>query len=186
MTSGEYLSPADLAPPFAGQLFTQDYGRQTPIDGVRLHDLRLFVDDGGSFAELIRVSDGGFLEAFPEFRVKQSSYSQVLPGAIKAFHLHFKQDDVWFVPPTDRLLVGMVDARKNSPTTGVSQRVVLGGGKTQLLFVPRGVAHGCANLNITPATILYFVNQTFDAAAPDEHRLPWDSLGADFWKMTPG
>ena len=185
MTSGE-LSPFDLDAAFADQLFTQDYAGQPPIDGVRLHDLRLFVDDGGSFAELLRVDEAGCLEAFPDFKVKQSSYSQVLPGAIKAFHLHFRQDDVWFVPPTDRLLVGMVDARKASPTVGKTQRVVLGGGKTQLLFVPRGVAHGCANLNILPATILYFVNQHFDAKDPDEHRLPWDSAGADFWKMTPG
>ena len=186
MVSDDFLRPDDIANDFRERVFTQDYSRQTPIDGVRVHDLRLFMDDGGSFAELIRLDANGELAGFPGFCVKQSSYSQVLPGAIKAFHLHYKQDDVWFVPPSDRLLVGLVDVRKNSPTEGKSQRIVLGGGRTQLLFVPRGVAHGCANLDTRPSTILYFVNQQFDPTAPDEHRLPWDLTGPDFWKMTPG
>jgi hypothetical protein len=30
------------------------------------------------------------------------------------------------------------------------------------------------------------VNQYFDANAPDEHRLPFDIVGKDFWEMTPG
>ena len=41
-------------------------------------------------------------------------------------------------------------------------------------------------LGTSPATIVYFVNQQFNPADPDERRLPWDILGADFWQMTPG
>lgn len=180
------LSPAEIGSEFAAHLTTQEYGAADRIDGVKTRDLRLFTDDGGAFAELARFDEAGHLEAFPEFQVRQSSYSLILPGAIKAFHLHFHQEDVWFVPPTDRLLVGLVDVRRASPTYGRTMRVVMGGGKTQLLFIPRGVAHGGANLWGQPATIFYYVNQKFDLHDPDERRLPWDIVGAEFWQMTPG
>jgi dTDP-4-dehydrorhamnose 3,5-epimerase len=180
------LSPEDLGPAFQTVLTTQEYPRKTPIEGVRVIDLRLMLDDGGSFAELVRLDENGNLEAIPEFKVRQSSYSQILPGAVKAFHLHFNQEDVWFVPPTDRLLIGLIDTRKGSPTYNTSMRFIMGGGKTQLLYIPRGVGHGGANIGTEPATILYYVNQQFNLSDPDERRLPWDLLGKEFWEMTQG
>jgi dTDP-4-dehydrorhamnose 3,5-epimerase len=180
------LSLSDISPQLQDQVSVQDYSPKPKIDGVRIVDLRHFSDDGGSFAELIRLTDEGTLEAIPEFQVRQTSYSQVLPGAIKAFHLHFNQEDLWFVPPTDRLLVGLVDARQGSVSEGVEMRFVLGAGKAQLLYIPRGVAHGGANLWDKPAQIIYFLNQQFSLEQPDERRLPWDMVGADFWKITEG
>jgi len=180
------LTPEDFGPEFRDNLTTQGYGGGARIEGIRLLDLRLMTDDGGSFAELVRFDESGNLEAIPEFKVRQSSYSLVLPGAVKAFHLHYNQEDVWFVPPTDRLLVGLVDARQASPTYNKTMRLVMGSGKAQLLYIPRGVGHGGANIWGEPATILYYVSQQFDLNDPDERRLPWDMLGADFWQMTPG
>lgn len=182
----EPLQPDSLAPEYAAVLTTQEYTKKTPIEGVKVQQLNLMIDDGGSFAELVRLDESGHLLAFPEFKVRQSSYSLVLPGSIKAFHLHYNQEDVWFVPPTDRLLVGLLDCRKDSPTCGASMRLVLGGGRAQLLYIPRGVAHGGANIGTQNATILYFVNQHFRLDDPDERRLPWDILGEEFWQMTPG
>ncbi|MDX1933069.1 MAG: dTDP-4-dehydrorhamnose 3,5-epimerase family protein [Capsulimonadales bacterium] len=171
---------------FRDRVTTQEYGPKTVIEGVQLIELRHMVEDGGAFAEIVRFDEEGRLLQIPEFRVRQSSYSLVLPGAIKAFHLHYSQEDVWFVPPTDRLVVGLLDVREGSPTYGRTMRPVLGGGKAQILYIPRGVAHGCANVGTTPVTILYYVNQHFDINAPDEHRLPWDVLGAEFWQITQG
>ncbi len=186
MQPAERLSPADLSQRFASLVSTQEYPKRVLLEGVQIIDLRLLNDDGGSFAEVVRFDGNGRLLQIPAFQVRQSSYSQVLPGAIKAFHLHYNQEDVWFVPPTDRLLIGLVDARAASPTTGQTMRFVMGGGKAQLLYIPRGIGHGCANLGTAAATILYYVNQHFDIADPDERRLPWDMLGADFWEITQG
>ena len=182
----EKLTPQSLAPEYASAVTTQSYAKSTPIAGVQILPLNLLTDDGGSFAELVRFDEKGCLLQIPEFQVRQSSYSLVLPGAIKAFHLHFNQEDVWFVPPTDRLLVGLLDCRESSPTKGVSMRLVMGGGKAQLVYIPRGVAHGGANIGTQNATILYYVNQHFSLDDPDERRLPWDILGADFWEMVAG
>lgn len=180
------LSPDAIGSDFRDKVTTQEYTRKTPIEGVQIIDLRLMQDDGGSFAELVRFDEHGRLLQIPEFQVRQSSYSQVLPGAIKAFHLHYNQEDVWFVPPTDRLLIGLLDVREGSPTYGQSMRFVMGAGKAQLLYIPRGVAHGCGNLGNTSCTILYYVNQHFNLDSPDEHRLPWDILGEPFWQITQG
>ena len=180
------LTIDQIAEAYRKQVSVQDYSPREKIAGVQVVDLRLMLDDGGSFAELVRLNEKGCLEAFPEFQVRQSSYSLVLPGSIKAFHLHYKQDDVWFVPPTERLLMGLLDVRQDSDSCNVSQRFVLGGGKAQLLYIPCGVAHGCANLGTVPASIIYFVNQQFSLEKSDENRLPWDILGKDFWELTRG
>ena len=180
------LSPDRLVADFQSKLSTQDYSKKPAIEGVGLIDLRLMLDDGGSFSELVRLDEKGCLEAIPSFKVRQSSYSELLPGSIKAFHLHFNQDDVWFVPPSQRLLVGLIDARQDSPSCGVSQRLVLGGGRAQLLHIPRGVGHGGANIWSQSSSILYFVNQQFDMGKPDEQRLPWDILGKEFWEIAKG
>ena len=167
-------------------IFYQDYSPKPKIEGVRLIDLKMMVDDGGSFMELVRLDEAGNLEMIPEFKVRQASYSQVLPGSIKAFHLHQNQEDVWFIPPTDRLLIGLVDAREDSPTYETSMRFVMGAGRAQLLFIPRGVAHGGGNIWNAPASIFYFVNQKFSLEHPDERRLPWDYLGKEFWRIAEG
>ena len=186
ITGPSRLSPTDLSSRFQTEVSTQEYPKRVLIDGIQIIELRHMIDDGGSFAEVVRFDENGCLLQIPAFKVRQSSYSQVLPGAIKAFHLHYNQEDVWFVPPTDRLLIGLVDARADSPTSGQSMRFVMGGGKAQILYIPRGVGHGCANRGATPATVFYYVNQHFNIADPDERRLPWDTLGTDFWEITPG
>jgi len=164
----------------------QDYSKKPVIDGVQIINLNLFVDDGGALAEVLRFDEQGNLLILPEFKVRQTTYSQMLPGTIKAFHLHFNQEDVWFVQPYDRVLVGLFDARKDSSTYNKQMRFILGAGRAQALYIPRGVAHGLANVWSQPANMIYFVNQHFDPSQPDEHRLPWDSLGQDFWEIRKG
>ena len=163
----------------------QSYAKAPVIEGVVIKEVPCFTDDGGYFMELGRF-DAGVSQAFNSFEAKQMSYSQVLPGSIKAFHLHFNQEDVWFVPPHERLLVVLSDQRKDSATAGVTMRFVMGAGKSRLVYIPRGVAHGGANLWQQPASIIYFVNQQFNLEDPDEGRLPWDFLGKEIWEIAKG
>ncbi len=180
------LKPSDVGDKFRSQVTTQQYGKHDAIDGVSIVELKNFVDDGGSFAEIARLNQSGHLEAFPQFQVRQVSHSLMEPGSIKAFHLHYNQDDIWYVAPSDRLLVGLVDTRKDSKTYNQSMRLVLGAGKAQLLFIPHGVAHGGANVSNRKVQVFYFVNQQFDPKNPDEQRLPWDVLGSEFWQINKG
>jgi dTDP-4-dehydrorhamnose 3,5-epimerase len=120
--------------------------------------------------------------------VRQVNYSEMEPGAIKAFHMHFRQTDVWYVPPCDKLLLVLHDCRNDSPTEGKTMRFVLGDGKDRLVRIPPGVAHGARNIGPERGRILYMVDVLFsvDPDECDEGRLPWDHLGADIWEIVRG
>ena len=165
----------------------QDYSLKSTIKDVEIVELTRFNDDGGSMTELGRLTSGAHA-ALPGFVVKQVSYSEIEPGAIKAFHLHQKQTDVWFVPPGDKLLIVLIDARAGSPTEGAKMRIVLGDGRSRLVRIPPGVAHGCRNLAQTRGRIIYFTDFHFspDPDSCDEGRLPWDYAGADIWEIHRG
>ncbi len=174
--------------PDAKRIFhLQPYGPSPTIDGVQLVELKRYHDDGGSMTELGRLVNG-HLEAFPDFTVRQINYSVMEPGAIKAFHLHSRQTDVWYVPPSDRLLMVLLDMRKGSPTEGLRMRFMLGNGASRLLRIPPGVAHGVRNLGPSTGRIIYCVDVHFspDPSLCDEGRLPWDYAGVDVWEMTRG
>lgn len=181
----EPLSNNHIAKDLRKEISKQDYSPKTKIEGVEIIELNTFVDDGGYFLELSRFVNER-LKDFQDFEIRQMNYSEMLPGVVKAAHLHYKQEDIWFVPPSHRLLIGLMDVREKSETNGVSMRFVMGGGKAKLVYIPRGVAHGAANLWDKPASILYFVNNTFDPdpAKSDEQRLPWDVFGQDFWQLS--
>ena len=176
-----------LADSLTDRASLQDYSPKPVIEDVRFLPLRRFVDDGGSFMELGRLNDG-LLADLPGFTIKQISYSTMQPGTIKAFHLHTKQSELWFIPPHSRLLLGLYDVRRESKNQGVSMRFVMGDGQSRLLFIPKGVAHGAANLGQELGQIIYFMDQQFSPHPDDsdELRLPWDILGSDFWATERG
>ena len=170
---------------YADLITVQEYSQKQSIDEVKLIDLKLHADDGGEFLELSRV-DQGKIKALPGFAVKQVSWSRLLPGTVKAFHVHRRQADLWYVSPFDRVLVGLADLREESPTYNTKVRLVLGGSQAKLLYIPRGVAHGAGNPWSQPATVIYFTDEEFDPANPDEGRLPYDLFGQEFWQIHKG
>lgn len=179
------LQREDIAADFRDKITTQDYTPKTRIEGVEFVDIPHFTDDGGTFIEVARLTNGQH-DWMHGVGVRQVSFSEMLPGVTKGFHLHFKQDDVWFIPPSSRMLVVLHDTRENSPTKGTTMRLVMGGGKAKLFRIPAGVAHGVRNIDDKTGYIFYFVSQQFDKDDPDERRLPWDVLGADIWEVTKG
>ena len=146
-----------------------------------------FSDDGGYLLELGRWTKQT-LNHFPEFDLQQMNYSEIDPGVIKAWHLHYQQDDIWFVPPSHKLLIILRDCRTDAVTKDKMMRLVLGAGKAKLVYIPRGVAHGAANLWAKPAAVIYFVNNQFNPQPEqcDEQRLPWDQFGSELWQLTKG
>lgn len=165
----------------------QDYSPKTSIEGLEIHQLRRFNDDGGSMTELARLTDGG-INGIEGFTAKQMNYSTMEPQAIKAFHLHQRQTDVWFVPPTSKALLVVGDVRKGSATEGLVQRLVLGDGKSFLVRIPPGVAHGVKSLLTAQLSmIIYFVDVQFSIDDQcDEGRLPWDHFGEEVWDVERG
>lgn len=176
------LNQNDLSSTVQSNLYTQEYGSKPHLEGVQVISIKHLVTEEGDFSEIMRLDETGHLEGLPEFQVRQVSRSCIFPGSIKGWHIHYQQDDLWYVPPQDQLLVGLWDVRQGSPTEDQTMKINLGGGHSKLVFIPRGVAHGCVNHSPTAAQLFYAMNQQFNAAQPDEQRLPWDSRGADFWQ----
>lgn len=176
----EYMNIDDIAPEFRDKIQTQQYDKPE-IEGVKIFHLQKFVTEDGSFSELLRFSQNGTLEILPEFHIAQINRSIMLPNTVKAWHIHFNQDEVWNVSARTHLLLGLWDLREHSSTKGKAMRIPMSSEK--LVYIPRGVAHGAAN-HMTHATeIFYFVNNTYNKDTPDEQRLPWDSNGKEFWDI---
>jgi len=175
----------DFTPDAKRAFHVQTYAKAQVIDGVAVVPLTRHSDEGGSLTELVRLTDGQ-AAGLPGFTVHQVNFSELSPGAIKAFHLHVHQTDVWYVAPTDRMLLVLLDVRQGSPTEGVRMRFVLGDGASRLVRIPPGVAHGVRNVGTAMGRIIYFTDLHFSAepSSCDEGRLPWDFAGSDVWEIT--
>ncbi len=177
------LTRDDIAQDVREKIFTQDYSKKPVIEGVQVKEIRNMVGEDGDFSELLRVTDNGEAEGYEGFKVRQINRSKMMPGAIKAWHVHYKQDEIQTVSPEDHLVIGLWDVREGSPTKGMTMKLVFGGGKAHHVYIPKGVAHGYMNVSKKPATIMYFVSEQFNLEAVDENRLPWNSVEG-FWEPT--
>jgi dTDP-4-dehydrorhamnose 3,5-epimerase len=143
------------------------------IEGVVQKTLVQHNDDRWFFMELLREDDAMF------GHFGQASLSKSYPGVIKAFHYHEQQDDIWYFPFGNAQVV-LHDMRPDSPTFRQTEVYYMGEGNPFLLFIPRGVAHGYRVLGHTPAYIVYFTNQAYNPALPDEYRIAYDDPGIGF------
>jgi dTDP-4-dehydrorhamnose 3,5-epimerase len=182
------LTPDDLVEDARPHLRRQSYAPRPPIAGVVVTEAPVSRSADGLFVEIARADGAGGVQGLEGFRPVQWNWSLLQPGAVKAWHLHLDQEDLWIVPPDATLLVGLADLRRDSPSRSTLQRLVLGAGHCHRLLIPRGVAHGVANLGTEPQALLYAVNHGFtpDPDRTDEWRLPWDRFGAEFWSMGRG
>ncbi len=146
------------------------------IDGVQLIKLTTHTDERGFFREVLRVDDEGF--AFGQW-----SHSSMYSGTIKAWHIHQKQVDWWYVP------IGVIkavlwDMRPYYPfirTNGEPIEFTLGDNQpAQVLCIPPGVAHGLKVLQ-GPAHLFYVTSHVYNPE--DEGRIPFDALGYDWHKQ---
>lgn len=180
------LTIQDIDDSVSATVYTQDYAKKPLLEGVKMVDFINHVGEDGDFSELVRIGEDGIVEGLPHFKIAQINRSRIIPHTIKAWHLHLSQDEGWYVAPSQRLVVGLWDVRKTSPTKGKSAKVVLGGGLSRMVYIPRGVAHGCINYSESSVDIFYFVSQVFNKENSDEKRLAYDALGADFWNPPHG
>lgn len=161
-------------------MYQAKYKREPRIEGVQIISLKDCITEDSVFAEVIRLKNG-IIESIPHFRIVQINRVCLLPGAIKAWHLHFMQDEIWYVGLSDHLIVGLWDIRKKSKTVGRVEKFAMGAGTSQLLYIPHGVAHGSFVMINSPVELYVFVNKQFNIKNPDERRIPWDSQGTRFW-----
>ncbi|MGC8792998.1 MAG: dTDP-4-dehydrorhamnose 3,5-epimerase family protein [Bryobacteraceae bacterium] len=149
------------------------------IEGVRLAPVALWPDDRGCFLEVGRAGQA-LLASFQPARMQVSS-SLSYPGAIKAFHYHLRQQDLWTVV-AGMLQVALVDLRRGSPTFGARNTFYVGMLRPWQLLIPPGVAHGYKVIGEQPAILVYVTDQFYDP--DDEGRLPYDDPSINYdWEL---
>lgn len=122
--------------------------------------LRRFEDERGWFMELMRSS------LLPK-PVKQSNASFSRKGVIRGLHFHeLGQDDLF------ACVQGMVRVVVLNRETDEVFTEDIGDDNPVAIYVPGTLAHGYEAL--TDCVFLYHVTEEYDAAAPDEHGVPWD------------
>lgn len=127
-----------------------------------LRHLTAHLDERGRLTEIFRASDDahGFGQCY---------ITTCAAGVVKAWHRHRLQVDRWYCV-AGAAKVGIHDGAR-------SQTVILAVDQPQLLIIPAGLYHG-----FTPchghreAAILNLPSREYNAAAPDEERLPPDAL----------
>jgi dTDP-4-dehydrorhamnose 3,5-epimerase len=181
------LTPHDILDGFGGE--KKLYLRAGTIAGVELLHLQRHIDDRGLLLEIYRnrathPNSDRVPQFFENVEVAQLNFTLVTtPDHVKGLHYHLKQSDVWFCPPPYKLKVVMLDVRRDSPTAGATQVIVLGEGRDAWIKIPPGVAHGYRPLTL-PCGLLYVVTRCFDLEDPDEHRIPWDHPAVkDLWAV---
>lgn len=148
------------------------------IEGVAVKSLVTHSDERGFFREVIRVTDDFFREGFGQW-----SHSVIYQGAAKAWHVHERQIDWWYVA-SGVLKVALYDGRRGSTTHGLTQEFILGDCQPAIaLKVPAGVAHGCRAIS-GPVHLFYVTSQVYDPT--DEGRIPHgdSTIGYD-WTAGP-
>jgi dTDP-4-dehydrorhamnose 3,5-epimerase len=101
---------------------------------------------------------------------------------LRGLHFHRKQADLWQVV-AGRTLCVLADVRAWSAGRSVAvETVELSADKPQLLYIPRGVAHGFQALE--DCALQYLVDEYYDGA--DEHGIRFDEplLGVT-WPIVP-
>ena len=117
------------------------------VDGVGLTELRQISDERGSVLHMLRNDDT------TPTHFGECYFSEVLPGAVKAWKRHRVQTQNLAVPVGRALLV-ICDDRPSSPTRGKLQILELGRPDAYVrVRVPPGLWYGFACIGSTPALL---------------------------------
>jgi dTDP-4-dehydrorhamnose 3,5-epimerase len=132
-----------------------------PAD-VQLFDLVAHHDARGTVVEVFQSS------WFPDFASTQWTVQQTAANVVRGVHCHQRRTD-YVVAAVGVVRVVLADARPDSSTFRLVERVTLDSADPQVLLVPVGVAH--AFETISPATVLVGLDTPWDPA--DEFGCSW-------------
>lgn len=145
------------------------------INGVAIKEVMRRETNDGFFVELVKAGEETYRE------IRQTSYSETLPGVIKAFHNHKGYWEIWCVVK-GRARVVLADIREGSPTRGMTETIVTGEDDMKVIAIPPGVAHGYQVLGASPAGVMYHAGREYDLGNPGIEEIPHDSpmIGYDW------
>lgn len=130
-----------------------------------MEDKKIHLDDRGMLYEVTRKSQTG--------KIEQVYITGCAPDVIKAWHMHERQVDRFFVIKGSLLVAVYCPDRK------FLWKFVLNETKKQTLTIPPHLWHGFTALWGSYAEVINCVSEEFNGM--DEHRLPFDHFPCN-WK----
>jgi dTDP-4-dehydrorhamnose 3,5-epimerase len=141
-----------------------DAGQLDMIHGVAVKRLKVIPDDRGRLMEILRADDAIFE------RFGQVYMTTALPGIVKAWHYHKKQDDN-FVCIHGRIRLALYDPRRSSPTYKEVDEYILSLDEPVLVHIPKMVYHGFKGISECEAMVINVPTRPYDHKKPDEYRV---------------
>ncbi|MDA1095660.1 MAG: dTDP-4-dehydrorhamnose 3,5-epimerase family protein [Chloroflexi bacterium] len=128
------------------------------IDGVTITELRQITDERGSVLHMLRSDAPDFVQ------FGECYFSEVLPGAIKAWKRHRAQTQNLAVP-IGRVRLAIHDDREQATTQGHVQVIELGRPDAYLrVKIPPGLWYGFACISAAPALVVNCPDRPHDPA----------------------
>ncbi|MEX0644951.1 MAG: dTDP-4-dehydrorhamnose 3,5-epimerase family protein [Parvularculaceae bacterium] len=147
---------------------------RTGLEGVVITSFRSHRDHRGAFTEVFRA-------AWPtEIAPVQWNVVTSRANVLRGFHVHITHRD-YLMAISGELMLGLKDIRRDSPTRGCTEIIVLSPENPAAVTIPTGVAHGFYYSK--PSTHLYSVSHYWNI--DDELGCRWDDpeIGID-WPTT--
>ena len=144
-------------------LFEDD---ETGISGVITRELAEIPAPGGPVLHMLR-SDSPLFKQFGEIY-----FSEIEPGAVKAWKRHREQSQA-FAVPSGLIVVVIYDDRPGSPSFGVTERFILGRPDNyRLLYIPPLLWYGFSGQGTTPSLLANLADMPHRPEESD--RIPFD------------
>lgn len=113
----------------------------TSIEGVKIVDVRGYGDERGYFTETYKQPD--FVTGGIDADFVQDNQSSSVQGVLRGLHFQVNHPQSKLVRVVHGSVFDVcVDLRKDSPTYGKWEGVVLSAENRRQFFIPRGFAHG--------------------------------------------
>nr|MDA8101138.1 dTDP-4-dehydrorhamnose 3,5-epimerase [Nitrospiraceae bacterium] len=143
---------------------------------------RVMLDERGSFVKTFH--QGMFSDQGLETRFAEEYYSRSRRGVLRGLHFQMPPHDhikmVYCV--SGSVLDVVVDLRKGSPAYGRHVQIELTADKANMLYIPRGLAHG---FFVTGDHAIMLYNVTTVYAPEHDSGIRWDSAGIPWPSTTP-
>jgi dTDP-4-dehydrorhamnose 3,5-epimerase len=152
---------------------------QFEIQGLKLITPRIFGDDRGFFCE--RFNTKAFSEMGLPTNLIQDNFSRSKSGVLRGLHYQNNPSQLKLVTCLrGKVFDVAVDLRRDSPTFGKHQSVILDGDNPQWFLIPAGFAHGFLVMSDEPADFFYKVDNYYHPAG--EGSILWNDpdLGIDW------
>jgi len=146
------------------------------IDGVAAVSIVSNADARGRLNEIFRQSWPG---AFPTVQWN-ACVSEA--GVVRGVHVHTDYDE-FYTLPRGRVILGLADIRRESPTFGVSHQLEWSSADGIAVTIPKGVAHVFL---VEDDTVLVFGLSSYWQAEQDDIGCQWDAPELGFvWPDRP-